>query len=218
MILMIKVLSTNNRNSKMKQQSKSFITEQGKLMFVFITGEGRPNKKGEHKYQASIILNHIEIQSLVEECIYMVADSKPEDYTLELPFIKKIEDNKHIPVSVSDVISNINCHYQVDARQRTTLKDGKQTIIPCVDKHGETIDLYSKRINNGSLGCIRIQLVSYIDDVNKKVNIYSYLDGVQVINGSFFEPSKSKIERKQFSVVPKTTELGQKIEEAQNNK
>lgn len=163
-----------------KNASVKVRTPKGELQWVYITGDGRANKQGKFKYQASVIVDEEVAKPFTDAVDAFWKENKPAG-------AKKARTCGYRPHTVkSDKVDEDGDPIYVEVPGKveiffatgTTWPDGKKKQIRTYNAKARPVSLGDKRVGNGSIGCLAGNMAIYDVSGNQGVNLY--LEGVQI--------------------------------------
>lgn len=152
----------------------------GELQWVYITGEGRANKQGKFKYQASVVLDTSVAKPFTDAIDAYWKENKPAGAKKPAtcgyrPYsVKSSEVDEDGDAIYSDVAGKTEIFFATG----TTWPDGKLKKIRTYNAKARPVQLGDKRVGNGSIGSLAGNMAIYDVSGNQGVNLY--LEGVQI--------------------------------------
>ncbi|BAF69569.1 ssDNA-binding protein [Nitratiruptor sp. SB155-2] len=151
------------------------ITPRGKLRWVFVTGQGRPNLNGENQYQAVLVLpdGSKEADDLIAQIEQFWEDNKP----------KNARDPKSMGYR-----TNKDGEIEFNFKTSTTFPDGTAKKVKIFDSRAVEVTRELK-IGNGSEGRISGMMAIYDNGPNKGVTLY--LNSIQLLKYKEYDGSSA---------------------------
>lgn len=147
-------------------------TPQGKLVWVMVSGLGKPNYNEDgYEYVASIILGAKEATPLLEQIQDVYDKAHLKDKKLKSLGYKVCDEN--------GVFTDNGKFYCFNFKTKTKFNDGKTKNIAIYNSKVKKVDLGDTRIGNGSIGAISGNMKYYINGREDGVSLF--LSAVQII-------------------------------------
>lgn len=175
----------------MSDAQQNYTTPRGEVMWAFINGEGKTNKRGKKKFQASIVMSEEDAKPLVDVINDFWEENRPKESrkakapaptTLGYrPWSVVETDEDGSPVLDEDGDPNfveVPGMVEFFASTATTWPDGGPKKVKIYNAKGRETSIGKKKVGNKTIGKLGGLMKVYDVEGNYGVNLY--LDGVQI--------------------------------------
>jgi len=180
-------------------QTKPIETPRGKLEWVVITGEGKPNMSGKLQYTANVVLQTPEETAHIEQLIEdFWQANKPEKFT-KAPKSNGVYEHIEYTGEKDEndqPIKRATGKKYLAFKTGTTYNDGKPKTIKVFNSKNNEVSLGSTKIGNGSLGRICGMMGIYVNKNPKtgvvmEAGVTLYLDAIKLLKLEEFQGGPS---------------------------
>lgn len=163
-----------------KNVSVKVTTPKGELQWVYITGEGRKNKQGTAKYQASLVLPTKEAKEFTDQIDAFWKDNKPAGAKKPTtcgyrPHTMKSSETDEDGDPIYKEVPGMT---EIFFATGTEWPDGKKKVIRIYNSKANLVALGEKRIGNGTIGQLSGNMCVYDVSGNQGINLY--LEAVKI--------------------------------------
>lgn len=157
------------------------ITPKGRFEWVFITGEGKKNKRGIGKYQCSLVMDEASAKPLIDEIEAFWKANAPKgarrDKCNTMGYRKHSVRSDEVD-EYGDPIYKEDGLIEFFASTGTTWPDGKPRKVKTYNAKGKPVELGDRKVGNGSEG--KISAIMDVYDVEGNYGVNLYLDAIQL--------------------------------------
>lgn len=170
----------------MSESKQKYTTPRGELIWVYITGEGKTNKKGKNKYQASVVMPEADAKPLVDVINEFWEENRPKESRkakaappTTLGYRTYSKHNGEFDEDGDPIFEEVEGMIEFFASTGTVWPDGKPKKVKVYNSKGREVSIGSKKIGNGSIGKLGGLMSVYNVEGNYGINLY--LDGIQIL-------------------------------------